>query len=156
MKIFFRFLYSLKKYTISYRNTNKIRLLRFSQKFQHHLLWQTSYTNLFPKDMIQDIYSLQRNAIRKSIGVAWYVGPYKLIRLPGHPNPKPNLIKYNRQPILTIITILIITLNNLIIITILLTKNKPNYNINPDYYNNRNHWKFSSSILKTTITIEKQ
>ena len=36
--------------------------------------------------MIQDIYKLHWNIIHKSTGVTWNVGPYKLIRLPGHPN----------------------------------------------------------------------
>ena len=36
-------------------------------------------------------YILHWNVIPKSIGVAWNVGPYKLIRLPGHPNINLNL-----------------------------------------------------------------
>ena len=59
--------------------------------------------------MIQDIYTLHWNIIHKSTGVTWNVGPYKLIRLPGHPNLNlinVNLIKYNWYKI-TPITILI-------------------------------------------------
>ena len=44
-------------------------------------------TILFPQDMIQDIlYKLHWNIIHKSTRVTWNVGPYKLIRLPGHSN----------------------------------------------------------------------
>ena len=43
-------------------------------------------TILFPQDMIQDTYKLHWNIIPKSTRVTWNVGPYKLIRLPGHPN----------------------------------------------------------------------
>ena len=54
------------------------------------------YTSLFPLDMIQDIYILHWNLIHKLIGVAWNVGTYKLIRLPGHPNLDVNLT-YNYE-----------------------------------------------------------
>ena len=37
------------------------------------------------------IYNLHWNIIHKSTGVTWNVGPYKLIRLPGHPNLDLNL-----------------------------------------------------------------
>ena len=47
------------------------------------------------------IYMLHWNIIQKSTGVTWNVGPYKLIRLPGHPNLNLNLniIKYNKYKI---------------------------------------------------------
>ena len=48
-------------------------------------------TILFPQDMIQDIYKLHWNIIHKTIEITWNVGPYKLIRLPGHPNLNLNL-----------------------------------------------------------------
>ena len=43
-------------------------------------------TILFPQDMILDKYKLHLNIIHKSTGVTWNVGPYELMRLPGHPN----------------------------------------------------------------------
>ena len=46
---------------------------------------------IFPQDMIHDIYNLHWNIIPKLIGVTWNVFPYKLIRLPGHPNLNLNL-----------------------------------------------------------------
>ena len=51
---------------------------------------------------------LHWNIIHKSTGVTRNVGPYKLIRLPGHPNLNLNLnlIKYNKHKIIAI-TILI-------------------------------------------------
>ena len=51
-------------------------------------IWNTSYTSLFPQDMLRDIYmyNLHWNLIHKFIGVSWNVGPYKIIRLPRHHN----------------------------------------------------------------------
>ena len=51
--------------------------------------------------------------------------PHKLSGLPGHPNLNLNIIKHNKATILTMITILI-TLNNFVVKTILLTKTKQN------------------------------
>ena len=56
---------------------------------------QFETTILFPQDMIQDIYKLHWNIIHKSTGVTLTVGPYKLIRLPGHPNLNLNLAQLN-------------------------------------------------------------
>ena len=72
-------------------------------------LWTSNFnrfeTILFPQDMIQDIYKVHWNIIHKSIGVAWNVGPYKLIRLPGHLNLKLNLTKLNAISISIICTL---------------------------------------------------
>ena len=51
------------------------------------------YTNLFQQDMIPDIYSLHWKTIHISLGVAWNVGPYNIIRFLEHPNINPNLTK---------------------------------------------------------------
>ena len=50
--------------------------LRSKFTFFNVLMTTLKISSLFPKDMIQDIHSLHRNAIRKSIGVARNVGPY--------------------------------------------------------------------------------
>ena len=49
-------------------------------------------------------YMLHWNIIHKSTGVTWNMGPYKLTRLPGHPNLNLNfnLIKYNKYTIIAI------------------------------------------------------
>ena len=71
-----------------------VRLLGFVQLESHAfqycgcvlLKFYTSYVSLFPQDMIQDMYVLHWNGIRKSTGVAGNVSPYKLIYLSGCPN----------------------------------------------------------------------
>ena len=68
--------------TFSFRSSEIRRLLWDLKQFE---------INLFPQDMIQDIYKLHWNTIHKSTGVTWNVGLYKLIRLPGHPNLNLNL-----------------------------------------------------------------
>ena len=95
---------------------------------------------------------LHWNIIYKSTIVTWNVGPYKLIRLPGHPNLNLSLtcIKYNKYEI-TAITILLLRWNGLTII-VSRTKNNPTNNNIPDYpdYNHKiNNWKFPSKIPKT-------
>ena len=49
----------------------------------------------FHKTWCRIIYKLHWNIIHKSTGATWNVGPYKLIRLLGHPNLNLNLTQLN-------------------------------------------------------------
>ena len=91
------------------------------------------------------IYMLHFNIIHKSTGVTWDVGPYKLIRLPRH----PNLIKCNKYKIIAI-TILI-TLKQSYYNSLTCEEHTTNSNIPdyPDYIHKRNNRKFHSKILRT-------